>query len=88
MSVEVWIGAYLIEMLFWVWIVFLGGADRIEGSFVLDFVWTLSSRIDAEMIRFVGWIVMFMTTAWFILGLFVPLARLVFEATLGSGSRL
>lgn len=79
MSLEAWAVIYAIEMAFWIWTVFLGGADRLEGSFILDLFWTLSSRIDAEMIRFIGWIVMIGTTAWFVLGLFVPAARFHFD---------
>ena len=75
MSLAVWIGTYVVVLACWMWIVRWGGADWIEGAFVADVFFFLSSRMDAEAIRLIGWIAIGVTTLWFAVGLFLPAAR-------------
>ena len=71
-----WIIAYVLDALFWLWIIFGGGAERIEGSFLSTLVggrWEPQTSADAT--KLIGWITLLGSTAWFILGIFNPACR-------------
>ena len=71
MSLSIWILVFAVSSLFWGWIVFLGGADWLEGSILSAFLVSVHApQWSAEELKaFVGII-------WFLVGLFVPGARL------------
>jgi hypothetical protein len=65
-----------ISSLFWAWIIFLGGADWLEGSFISAFLISVHAPqwTAEEMKAFVG-LIWFFEGIWFVVGLFVPGAR-------------
>ncbi|HEY1190411.1 MAG TPA: hypothetical protein VGE74_22445 [Gemmata sp.] len=76
MSLTAWIGLFLISSLFWAWLLFLGGANWLEGSWLAAVVvhframeWT------ADGIRLFAMLTWGLETIWFGVGLFVPGAR-------------
>jgi hypothetical protein len=76
MSLTWWVALYLLTSLLWLWVVFLGGAERLEGTLASGLLvdW-LAPRWSADGIRlFVGlsWV---LQTLWFAIGLFVPEVR-------------
>ncbi len=75
MSIGFWIATYLAILLFWLWVVRWGGAERLEGSAITDWFDWLSSRLHADGIKVIGWLAIGLASAWFVAGLFVPSAR-------------
>ncbi len=77
MSLSVWIGVFLFCSLFWAWLIFWGGANWLERTWLIAIV-VDAGAIDwtAEGIRFFAMLVWILQTIWFVIGLFVPSARL------------
>ena len=76
MSLAWWVALYLVTSVFWLWVVFLGGAERLEGTVAAGLLvdW-LAPHWTADGIRlFVGlsWV---LQTVWFVIGLFEPASR-------------
>lgn len=78
MSLGLWVISYLVLLALWGWILFLRGAEFLEGSFLADFFDWFSWKMDAEAIKLVTWIMLIVTTIWFVVGVFVPTARFWF----------
>jgi hypothetical protein len=76
MSVLVWVILFAVTSLFWAWIVFGGGAERLEGTIaaVLLIDW-FAARWSADGIRAFAVFTWLLQTIWFAIGLFVPTAR-------------
>jgi len=76
MPVLEWVIVFAATSLLWAWILFWGGADWLEDTFLSGFlVHPLSSRWSADGIRlFVGftWLG---ESIWFVVGLLAPQAR-------------
>jgi hypothetical protein len=64
---------YLLNLLFWLWIVKWGGAERLEGSFIAGlFVHLLAPRWTADGIKLFGYGSLLVSTILFVLGVFSP----------------
>ena len=71
-----WAGLYLANLIFWLYVLRGGGAERLEGTFTSGFLFTwFAPRWDEDGIRAFGWCTLFITTVWFILGLIWPIFR-------------
>lgn len=78
MSLIGWIGAYSVQMLFWVWVVCWGGAERLEGTLASFFLvsW-FAPEWSSEGIKLFGWLMLIGSTIWFLVGIFLPEARFI-----------
>ncbi len=77
MGVAVWIGLFLLSSLFWAWLLFWGGADWLEGSWLAAvFVHFRAMEWTAEGIRLFAGLMWLGEGIWFAIGLFVPEVRL------------
>ncbi len=64
---------YLLNLLFWLWIVKWGGAEWLEGSFISGrFVHLLAPRWSADGIKLFGYGSLLVSTVLFILAVFYP----------------
>lgn len=72
-----WIATYMFEVGVWFWVVYLGGADWLEGSFLSAiFVSILAPRWNSDGIKLFIWAVFVFQTIYFIIGLFSPSMRM------------
>ena len=77
MDIGIWILIYVAELLFWLWIIRWGGADRLEGTFTSGLIISIfAPNWSAEGIKLFAWLTMIAGTVWFLLGLFYPELRL------------
>lgn len=77
MGIAVWVGVFAVTSLFWVWIIFLGGADWLEGSWLAAFIISSTAmEWSAEVIKLFAGLMWFGAGIWFTIGLFVKDARL------------
>ncbi|VTS02475.1 Uncharacterized protein OS=Pseudomonas stutzeri MF28 GN=L686_22480 PE=4 SV=1 [Gemmata massiliana] len=76
MSLNTWIGLFLLTSLFWAWLLFLGGARWLEGSWLIAFIVDFSAmEWTADGIRLFAMLMWILETIWFVIGLFVPEVR-------------
>jgi len=76
MSLGLWGLFYVLDVLFWLWVVRWGGAEWLEGTFTSGFlIHLLALRWTAEGIKLFGWGTLILSTIWFVLGLFYPELR-------------
>jgi hypothetical protein len=76
-SLTAWIILYLLELLFWLWIIRWGGAERLEGTFTSGLLISyFAPGWSAEGIKLFAWLTMIAGTVWFIAGLFFPDLRI------------
>jgi hypothetical protein len=72
-----WIIFHFLNFLFWLWVVFWGGADWLEGTLSSGFlIHIFAPRWSAEGIKLFGWGTLIIDLIWFLVGLFIPEARL------------
>jgi len=76
MTLAGWTGSYVVNTLFWLWVVRWGGAEWLVGqlSSVL-LISALVPRRTVVSIKLIGWVILVATRIWFLVGLFVPAAR-------------
>lgn len=78
MSLTAWITIYGLETLFFCWVFFLGGDEQLEGTFTSGCLLSpLAVGWSAEGIRVFVASAWCISSVWFLLGLFVPEARLL-----------
>jgi hypothetical protein len=71
-----WILSFFIYLIFSLWIVIWGGAERLEGTFSSGFIINIfAPRWSAEGIKLFVRLSLFVNSIWFIIGLFEPSAR-------------
>ena len=71
-----WIALFAASSLFWCWLLFWGGAEWLEGSFLSGLlVHFRAPHWSAEGIKLFAGLTWFLQGVWFLLGLFVPEAR-------------
>src|SRR5690242_20218413 len=70
MSTPWWVGLYVAQALFWVWLARWGGASWLRGWPAAFFVHPVAWRWDEEVIQLFAWLSLAGTTLWFVLGLF------------------
>ena len=79
MSLLSLITIYLINLIFWLWIVQWGGAEWLEGTFISGFlVHIFAQRWSAQGIKLFGYGIIIVSTLLFILGIFYPDFRFFF----------
>jgi len=73
MPLIAWIIAYALNMLFWLWIVRWGGAERLEGTFSSGLLISVfAPKWSAEGIKVFGYGAIIVSTIGFVLGVFFP----------------
>ena len=77
MSLANWVGSYAIEVLFCLWLIRWGGAERLEGTFASGFLvsW-FAPNWTSDGIKVFGWAALVAGTGWFVIGVFWPDFRL------------
>ncbi len=76
MSVILWVVLFAVSSLLWAWILFWGGADWLEGSFLSGLlVHVFAPRWTAEGIKVFVALTWLIEGIWFGIGCFVPAAR-------------
>lgn len=79
MSLTELIVVYLIQLIFWLWIVKWGGAERIEGSFLSGLiVHIFAPRWSADGIKLFGYAAILLSTILFVVAIFSPDFRYFF----------
>jgi hypothetical protein len=76
MELQTWILLYAAQSLFWVWILFGGGAKWGEDSFLFAFLSGIGRIWEEEQIKLYAWLCWIGTTVWFVAGLADPGLRL------------
>lgn len=76
MGILLWIVIFVSVSLFWVWIIFAGGAEFLEGSVFSLLVGWWAINWSADGIRLFAWVSWILSGLWFLLGVFVPEARI------------
>lgn len=73
MSLSALIVLYLIQLLFWLWVVRWGGAEWLEGTFTSGFlIHFFAPRWSADGIKLFGYGTILMSTIYFIVAMFNP----------------
>jgi hypothetical protein len=73
MSELSWIGIYCVNLIFWIWLIRWGGAERLEGTFASGLLLsTFAPRWSADGIKLFAWVSLIVSTVTFIIGLFRP----------------
>jgi hypothetical protein len=76
MSLLVWVLLFAVTSLFWIWVLFLGGAERLEGTWasawLIDWFAPNWSAAGIKLFGLVAWVA---TAIWFVVGLLAPPAR-------------
>lgn len=73
MSLAEFVTLYLIQLLFWLWVVRWGGAEWLEGTFLAGFILHIfAPRWTTEGIKLFGYGSIFISTVLFIAGIFYP----------------
>jgi hypothetical protein len=76
MSDLTWVGSYLVNILFWLWLIRWGGAERLEGTFTSGLLLsTFAPQWSADGIRLFAWLSLIASTVVFVIGLFQPEVR-------------
>ncbi|MCP3937196.1 MAG: hypothetical protein GY708_17725 [Actinomycetia bacterium] len=70
-----WIGLYVVEAGFLLWVAVGHGADRIANTWLSFFMDPHSISDDPSVLRTWAWIGLIASTIWFAVGLFSPGAR-------------
>ncbi len=79
MGIAMWVALFLLTSLVWAWILFWGGAEWLEGSWLAAlFVHARAVEWNAEGIKLFAALMWLGGTIWFCIGLFVKDARLYF----------
>ena len=76
-DVLLWIALFAASSLFWAWIVFSDGAERLERSFLAGLIYWRAPEWRAEAIRLAAAGTWLCQTVWFIVGLLSPTVRTV-----------
>ena len=73
MSLTVFIITFLINLVFWLWVVRWGGAEWLEGTFTSGFlIHIFAPRWSAEGIKLFAYGMIVISTILFILGIIFP----------------
>ncbi|MBM4341661.1 MAG: hypothetical protein FJ110_19215 [Deltaproteobacteria bacterium] len=71
MSLTWWTIAYVVDLVFWLWVVRWGGAEILEGTFSSGFLISIfAPRWSAEGIKLFGYGTIIISTILFVLGIF------------------
>ena len=76
MSLPAWVAVFALSSLFWCWLLFWGGADWLEGSWLAAFfVHARAMEWSADGIRAFAGLMWLCQGIWFTIGLFVREVR-------------
>jgi hypothetical protein len=76
MTLSQWTGSYVLNTLFWLWVVRWGGAEwLVEQLSSVLLISALVPRRTVAVIKLLGWVILVTTRVWFLVGLFFPGAR-------------
>ncbi len=76
MNVLVWIGLFVASSLFWAWLLFWGGAEWLDGSFLSGLlIHFRAPEWGAEGIKLFAVLSWLGQTIWFVIGLFAKSSR-------------
>ena len=76
MSILVWVGLFGLTSLGWAWVLFLGGAEKLEGTLASGFlIDAFAPRWSAAGIKLFAALTWAAAGVWFLVGLFVPEVR-------------
>lgn len=76
MSITAWIIFYLIDAIFWLWVVRWGGAEWLEGTLASGFLINIfAPKWSSDGIKLYGYGILGISTVAFIAGLFMPEVR-------------
>jgi hypothetical protein len=75
MDIILWLVIFSVTSLFWCWVVFLGGAERIEGPLAGLLVHFRATEVSADGLRLIGIACWFLEGVMFVIGLIDPDAR-------------
>lgn len=79
MSLTELIGTYLINLVFWLWVVRWGGAEWLEGTFASGFLINIfAPRWSADGIKVFGYGSILISTILFVVAIFSPDFRCFF----------
>ena len=79
MSLTELVVVYLINLIFWLWVVRWGGAEWLEGRFISGFLIHLfATRWSADGIKLFGYGTLFISTILFVIAIFYPDFRYLF----------
>lgn len=79
MSLTELIVIYLVNLVFWLWVVRWGGAERLEGTFASGLlVHVFAPRWSAEGIKLFGYTWIVISSVLFVVAVFVPDFRYFF----------
>ncbi|BBO88809.1 hypothetical protein [Desulfosarcina ovata] len=80
MSLTELVACYLLNLLFWLWVVRWGGAEWLEGTFASGFLINIfASRWSAEGIKLFGVLTILISTILFLVAIFYPDFRYFFS---------
>ena len=80
MTLLVWCMFYVLDMLYWLWILKFNAVENYEGtllSWLLPFDGIRENPEYVSYVKFFGWFIVIGHTIWFIMGLFIPKVRFV-----------
>ena len=75
MEDPVWVGMFVVDILFWLWIAKWGGAESLSGGTLGCLLLGWLSLLEEEHLKAIAWLMIACSTAWFIVGLIDPAAR-------------
>lgn len=68
-----WLACYALNLLFWLWVIRWGGAERLEGTFTSGLLFSsFAPNWSADGIRMFAWLSLIGSTITFFIGLFRP----------------
>jgi hypothetical protein len=76
MDIGIWIVIFVFSSLFWCWILFWGGAEWLEGTFLSGLLLHMRAPLwSEEGLKIFAGLTWLIHGVWFLIGLFVPSAR-------------
>ncbi len=73
-----WLAFFIIDVLFWLWIIRWGGAKWLEGTLTSGFLINyFAPTWSAEGIKIFAWISLIASVIWFLIGIFEPSLRFI-----------
>ncbi len=75
MTLTEWFLVHALGVAFWLWLLLLGGAERIVGWGAWGLLGWFAGHWTAEQIRLYALILLVIEVAWFVTGLVFPAAR-------------
>lgn len=77
-SLLVWILLYVVQLVFYLWLLRWGGAEWVERRVAAIFLLNIFAFYwDSEQIRLYALIMLIVATVWFVIGLFAPVVRII-----------